>query len=213
MSDGLVVTPGGWQPLPEWQRDVAAHALSRRDRWPHALLIIGRKGIGKRMLALEFARTLLCEDPDASGGACGMCLGCTYVAQGTHPDLRVIEPYVFDDEGNATPVDSIAIDRIRELTEFTHLSAHRSRAKVAVIVPAEAMNASAANALLKTLEEPPEQTFLLLVSHQPERLPPTIVSRCGRLAVPEPGSDAGSAWLREQGVERAELLLAQAGGA
>ena len=89
MSDGLAVTPGGWQPLPEWQRDVATHALSRRDRWPHALLIIGRKGIGKRMLALEFARALLCEDPDASGDACGMCLGCTYVAQGTHPDLRV----------------------------------------------------------------------------------------------------------------------------
>ena len=212
MSEGIAVPPSGWQPLPAWQRDVATHALSRRDRWPHALLIIGRKGIGKRMLALEFARALLCESPDAAGGACGVCPGCTYVAQGTHPDLRVIEPYVFDDEGNATPVDSIAIDRIRELTEFTHLSAHRSRAKVAVIAPAEAMNASAANALLKTLEEPPEQTYLLLVSHQPARLPATIASRCQRLAAPDPDTASAATWLKARGVDRAELVLAQAGG-
>src|SRR5207237_1129040 len=115
-----------------------------------------------------------------------------YVAHGAHPDLRLIEPYTFDEDGNATRVDTIAVDRIRELIDFTHLSTHRGRAKVAIIVPAEAMNPPAANALLKTLEEPPAQTYLLLVSHQPERLAPTIVSRCLRLAVPEPGSDAGS---------------------
>ncbi len=202
-----------WPTLLPWQRDAAAQALARRDRWPHALLITGRRGLGKRILALDFARALLCEAPKPDGTACGSCEGCSYVVHGTHPDLRLIEPYTFDDDGNATRVDTIAVDRIRELIDFTHLSMHRRRAKVAVIVPAEAMNAAAANALLKTLEEPPEQTFLLLVSHQPERLPPTIVSRCGRLAVPEPGSDAGAAWLRTQGVERAELLLAQAGGA
>lgn len=212
MSDGIGVAPSGWQPLPEWQRDVAERALSRRDRWPHALLITGRKGIGKRMLALEFARALLCEAPDARGGACGTCPGCVYVARGTHPDLRLIEPYVLDDDGNATPVDSIAIDRIRELTEFTQLSAHRRRAKVGVIAPAEAMNASASNALLKTLEEPPEQTYLLLVSPQPARLPATIVSRCQRLAAPEPDAASAAAWLRARGVDRAELVLSQAGG-
>jgi DNA polymerase-3 subunit delta' len=212
MSEEIAAAPGGWQPLPAWQRDVAMHALSRRDRWPHALLITGRKGIGKRILAFEFARALLCEAPDSGGGACGTCPGCVYVAQGTHPDLRVIEPYLFDDDGNATPVDWIAIDRIRELTEFTHLTAHRSRAKVAVIAPAEAMNASAANALLKTLEEPPQQTYLLLVSHQPARLPATITSRCLRLAAPEPDTASAASWLRARGVDRAELVLAQAGG-
>jgi DNA polymerase III subunit delta' len=212
MSEAVTLSTYGWQPPPPWQHNVATQALSRRDHWPHALLITGRQGIGKRMLALEFARALLCETPDAGGGACGACPGCVYVAQGTHPDLRVIGPYVFDDDGNATPVDSIAIDRIRELTEFTHLSAHRGRAKVGVIAPAEAMNAAAANALLKTLEEPPEQTYLLLVSHQPARLPATIASRCLRLAAPEPDAASATAWLSARGVDRAELVLAQAGG-
>ncbi len=213
MSEANTLPPGVSQALPPWQEDVASLALSRRDRWPHALLITGRQGLGKRMLALHFARALLCETPAAGGNACGTCQGCLYIAQGTHPDLRVIEPYVFDDDGNATPVDTIAIDRIRELTEFTHLSAHRGRGKVGVIVPAEAMNASAANALLKTLEEPPERTYLLLVSHQPSRLPATIISRCLRLAAPEPDRVSAAAWLKARGVDRAELVLAQAGGA
>ena len=154
-------------------------------------LISGRRGLGKRLLALHFARALLCEAPLESGEACGVCPSCGYVGQGTHPDLQLIEPVTYDDEGNPTPVDTINVERVRELIEFTQLSPHRQRAKVGLIAPAEAMNAAAANALLKTLEEPPAGTFLLLVSHQPARLPPTILeslpaasragarSRCG----------------------------------
>ena len=203
----------GWQPLPPWQREAAAAALQARARWPQALLIVGRRGIGKRILALHFAQALLCEQPNADGSACGRCPSCIYVVNGSHPDLRLIEPVERDDEGNATPADEIVIARVRELFEFTQLSTHRQRAKVAVIVPAETLNAAAENALLKTLEEPPAATYLIPVSHQPGRLRATIVSRCQLLASPEPDNDAAIAWLSAQGVREPQLSLAQAGRA
>lgn len=203
------------QPLPPWQQAPAATALALRERWPHALLITGRRGLGKRLLAMHFARALLCESPLERGDACGVCLSCGYVGQGTHPDLQLIEPVTYDDEGTATPVDTINVERVRELIAFSQLSPHRQRAKVGLIAPAEAMNAAAANALLKTLEEPPPGTFLLLVSHQPARLPPTIVSRCRRLPVPDPDRAAAAAWLAQKNIGNADpvLMLAQAGGA
>jgi DNA polymerase-3 subunit delta' len=202
-----------WQPLPAWQRETAAAALQARARWPHALLIIGRRGIGKRILALHFAQALLCEQPQADGSACGRCPSCTYVVNGAHPDLRLIEPVERDDEGNPTPVEAIVVERIRELIDFTQLSTHRQRAKVAVIVPAETLNTAAQNALLKTLEEPPAATYLILVSHQPGRLPATIVSRCQLLPAPVPAADAAVGWLSAKGIREPQLLLAQAGGA
>jgi DNA polymerase-3 subunit delta' len=204
-----------WQPLPPWHQAIAVSALDHRQRWPHALLISGRRGLGKRLLALHFARALLCEAPLDSGEACGACLSCGYVGQGTHPDLQILEPVTYDDEGNPTPVDAINVERVRELIAFSQLSPHRQRAKVGLIVPAEAMNAAAANALLKTLEEPPAGTFLLLVSHQPARLAPTIVSRCQRLPAPEPDRSAAAAWLAQNTFGNADphLVLAQAGGA
>ena len=204
-----------WQPLPSWQTAIASSALAHRQRWPHALLISGRRGLGKRLLALHFARALLCDAPQESGEACGVCPSCGYVAQGTHPDLQLIEPVIYDEEGNRTPTDAINVERVRELIEFSQLSPHRQRAKVGLIAPAEAMNAAAANALLKTLEEPPAGTFLLLVSHQPARLPPTIVSRCRRLPAPEPERAAAAAWLAQNSIGIADpgLVLAQAGGA
>jgi DNA polymerase-3 subunit delta' len=201
------------QPLPPWQHATAAAALQARARWPQALLITGRRGIGKRILAMHLAKALLCERPNPDGTACGSCPSCGYVAAGAHPDLRLIEPIEVDDEGNASAIDAIVVDRIRELIEFTQLSTHRQRAKVALIAPAESMNAAAANALLKTLEEPPRATYLILVSHLPGRLPATLVSRCLRLIAPEPDAAAATAWLAAQGAHNAPSLLAQAGGA
>jgi DNA polymerase-3 subunit delta' len=202
-----------WEAQLPWQQGVAAAALGGRAQWPHALLLTGRRGLGKRVLAMHFARALLCESPLAAGDACGVCTSCGYVASGTHPDLRVIEPVVFDTDGNATAVDVIAVDRIRELTEFIQLSTHRLGAKVAVVVPAETMNAAAANALLKTLEEPPPATYLMLVSHESARLPATIRSRCRVLKVAEPDTATATAWLADQHIKRPSLVLAQAGGA
>ncbi|HEY2862757.1 MAG TPA: DNA polymerase III subunit delta' [Casimicrobiaceae bacterium] len=196
-----------------WHRELATAALQQRARWPQALLIAGRRGLGKRGLALHFARALLCETPLPDGDPCGICHSCVYVAAGTHPDMRLIEPVLVDEDGNITVVDAITVDRIRELTAFTYLSTHRHRAKVAVVVPAEAMNAAAANALLKTLEEPPADTYLMLVSHHPARLPATIVSRCQRLLVPEPDAAAAATWLATQSVADGARMLALAGGA
>ena len=110
-------------------------------------------------------------------------------------------------------MDTIGIDRVRALTEFVQLTSHRQRAKVAVIAPAERMNAAAANALLKTLEEPPAGTYLVLVADQPGRLPATILSRCRKLAAPLPTPGEARAWLAAQGVDKPDLALAQAAGA
>jgi DNA polymerase-3 subunit delta' len=198
--------------VPDWQRSTLAELLARRARWPHALLITGPRGIGKRMLVDALARSILCEAPLADGMSCGRCPGCGYVDAGQHPDLRVVEPLEVTDE-IAKPVEWIVVDRIRALTRWSHLTTHRGGAKVAVIDPAERMNAAAANALLKTLEEPPAGTYLLLVSHQPGRLPATIRSRCQVIAAPRPTAAQGAQWLAANGVRDGASLLAQANGA
>lgn len=214
MTDGEGAPPAhSWQGVLPWQRAAAVEALAGRATWPHALLVAGPRGIGKRTLALDFARSLLCEAPGADGLACGACASCGYVAAGQHPDLQVVEPFAFDDDGEVKPLDAIPVDRIRALIDWALLSGHRGRAKVAVIVPAEALNAAAANALLKTLEEPPAGTYLMLVSHQPGRVPATLRSRCRRFPAPPPGGEAALRWLEAQGVPEPAAVLAQAGGA
>jgi DNA polymerase-3 subunit delta' len=210
-TDVAVARPA-WPLLYPWLEVTAGDTLAQRERWPHAWLIEGPRGVGKRALALEFARALLCESPLPGFRACGACPGCAWVAAGQHPDLRLVEPVEVDDDGNAKPVDLIKIDAIRRLTEWSQITSHRQGAKVAVIVPAERMNAAAANALLKTLEEPPQGTFLLLVAHQSGRLPPTVVSRCRRLPVVRPAREEAIRWLGGQGAKAPEALLAQAGG-
>ena len=203
-----------WLPLPPWQLVAARAALAQRSTWPHALLLHGSRGLGKHALALHLAQALLCEAPQADGLACGQCPGCRYAVAGQHPDLMRIELLEIDEETEELKaVETIGIKRIRALTEFVALTSHRQRAKVAVIAPAERMQGPAANALLKTLEEPPAGTFIILVTDLVGRLPATIVSRCRRLKVPLPDPDAASAWLAEQGVAEPQLALAQAAGA
>ncbi len=203
-----------WMPLLPWQREAARAALAQRASWPHALLLHGPRGIGKHALALNLAQALLCESPAADNLACGACPSCRYAIAGQHPDLMRLELLIVDPEdGTLKMVDAIGIDRVRALTDFVQLSSHRQRAKVAVIAPAERMNAAAANALLKTLEEPPPGTYLVLVADQPGRLPPTIISRCRQLAAPLPAPSDARAWLAAQGVEAPDLALAQAAGA
>jgi DNA polymerase-3 subunit delta' len=200
-------------PFP-WQQQAMREALAQRASWPHALLIHGPRGIGKHALALGFAQALLCESPRADHLACGECPGCRYAVAGQHPDLMRLELIEIDEEdGELKPVDTITIARIRALIRFVTLTSHRQRAKVAVIAPAERMNAQAANALLKTLEEPPPGTFLILAADQQGLLPATIRSRCRLLAAPQPAADEACAWLAGEGVAEPALALAQAAGA
>ena len=203
-----------WLPLLPWQHDPARAALAQRSSWPHALLIHGPRGIGKHALALNFAQALLCEVQTEDALACGACPGCRYAQAGQHPDLLRLELLMLDPEdGTLKTVETISIDRIRALTDFIQLTSHRQQAKVAVIAPAERMHPAAANALLKTLEEPPPSTYLILVSDHPGRVPATILSRCRKLAAPSPTLAEALAWLAAQGVARPDLALARAAGA
>ena len=213
MSEPEIAPAARWTDLHPWQTARAQAALSHRATWPHALLLAGPRGIGKRTLALHFARALLCEAPTATGLACGACTGCHLVMGGGHPDLQLIEPWTLDDDGAVKVLEAIPVDRVRAMMAWTLVTSHRGRAKVAVIVPAETMNTAAANALLKTLEEPPPETYLMLVAHQPGRLPATVRSRCRFMPAPQPDLAHGQQWLEAQGVAAPAAVLAQAAGA
>jgi DNA polymerase-3 subunit delta' len=196
-----------------WQADVARDALARRGTWPHGLLLTGSRGIGKRALAMHFAHALLCESPCADGSACGTCASCGYVNAGQHPDLRVLDLVELDEEGEAKALAEIKIDTVRDLTAWSQLTSHRGVAKVGIVDPAEALNIAAANALLKTLEEPPASTFFILVSHHPGQVAPTLRSRCLRLHAPRPSPEEATRWLAGRGVADLDAVLAQADGA
>lgn len=204
-----------------WQSDAWSRLIERRASLPHALLIQGRPGLGKTHLARVFARSLLCEQPIAGDGACGACAACGWFDQGNHPDYRQVQPEALDPgdgeepkrgEG-AAPSRQIRIDQVRELQPFLRVGTHRGGLRIALIRPAEAMNAATANALLKSLEEPPERTLLLLVSSDPQRLLPTVRSRCQGVTVFPANAETAAAWLRAQGVADAEGVASFAGNA
>ena len=175
-----------------WQAKIWQQLQERRDadRLPHALLLSGPAGTGKQQFAQAFAESLLCKAPDDDGSACGHCKACELIAAGSHPDWTVISP---EEEGKA-----IKVDQIRSLSEFTSLHAHYEGFKVVIVQPAEQMNRAAANSLLKTLEEPSDNTVLILVSANPHRLLPTIRSRCQLLPFASPSRTDALAWLSPQ---------------
>lgn len=197
-----------------WHADAWQTLAADRRRLPHALLVHGPRGIGKRAFALDVARWLLCETPTAQG-ACGDCAACRWFAQEAHPDFRLVQPADDGaDEGQERRGGrSIAVRAIREVTEFLSLAAHQGGWRVVLIHPAEWMNVAAANALLKTLEEPPPQVLLMLVSNQPGRLPATVLSRCRRLPLAVPPAAMARAWLESQAPAPAGSVLEEAGGA
>lgn len=202
-----------------------AQLAARRAQLPHALLISGQRGIGKIDLARAFAESLLCESPAADGQACGVCAACGWLRQGNHPDFRLLQPDALAEaEGEtvaAGEADSgskkkasqqITIAQVRALDDFLHVGTHRHGARVVLVYPAEAMNRSTANSLLKSLEEPIAGTLFILVSSEPARLLPTIRSRCQALPVAQPSPSRGETWLHAAGVGDAAHWLALAGG-
>jgi DNA polymerase III subunit delta' len=157
------------------------------ERFPHALLIHETPGAGGEWLAAWSAQLVLCRR--AAQAPCGECVGCRRVAALQHPDLAWVRP-----EGESR---QIRIEQVRDLSAELALTSHAGGYKVGVMTPADALNRFAANALLKTLEEPPERTLLVLVATQPSKLPPTIASRCQRLRVRAPSREHSLAWLLE----------------
>ncbi|HIJ22548.1 MAG: DNA polymerase III subunit delta' [Gammaproteobacteria bacterium] len=175
------------------------------QRVPHALLLHGPEGTGKGLFASIFAQRLLCTTPQEDGFSCGSCPSCKLFAAATHPDLISLKP----DEGKSI----LAVDQVREMVREFAFTPQISARKVVILQPAESMNNSAANSLLKTLEEPPGEAVLMLISHAPARLLPTIRSRCQQRAFPSPDRTQSLQWLQqklEQGMsEEAVLQLAE----
>ena len=208
-------------PLP-WHRARLKQLLADRERLPHALLIHGAPGIGKVEFARALAAGALCESP-REALACGQCPSCHWFSQGNHPDFREILPEASaEEDATETEADAkaekvksvfIKIDQIRAIADFISLTTHRAGFRVLLLHPADALHPNAANALLKTLEEPPAHTLILLVSAYPARLLPTLRSRCRLLGLGAPESREALAWLREQSVDEPEAALAAAGGA
>lgn len=198
-------------PLPAWCRSawsvLAMRAAS--GTLPHALLVCGPAGLGKRALTDAFVRARLCEAP-RDGCACMTCRACRLLAAGTHPDHVRVK--LEENPKTHKMRTEIVVDQIRALSARLAMASQLDGPQVAVIDPAEAMNAAAQNALLKTLEEPTPATLIVLVADQPWRLTATIRSRCQRVEIAVPASDDAEAWLRTRGIDDVGAVLTAAGG-
>jgi DNA polymerase-3 subunit delta' len=219
-AEGRLALPWLDAPLAQGQRQRA-----------HAVLVHGPSGVGQFELALALAQGWLCEADPAAGRACGRCTGCRAMLAHQHPDFLLLAPGALravlgwsapgeeaaDSEGagakpKAKPSRDIRVDEVRQAIAWTQQTSSRGRGKVLLLHPAQAMNAVAANALLKTLEEPPGRVRLLLTAADPEALLPTIRSRCQRLALAPPPRETALDWLAGRGVAEAEVLFDAAGG-
>jgi len=210
---------------PPWIQVQTRHLLALDG---HAWLLHGPSGLGQYSLALELARAWLCDRPGATG-ACGDCPSCHAIDVRGHTDLCVLMPetlmlelgwplgekaQVEIDDKKRKPSKEIRVEALRDAVEFAQRTSGRGRGKVALVYPAERMNAIAANALLKTLEEPAGDLRFVLASEAAHQLLPTIRSRCLGHTMVWPAPAEAAHWLRQQGVQPAEVevLLRAAGG-
>ncbi len=207
---------------------IAAQTRQLLTQQGHAWLLHGPSGLGQYSLALELARAWLCETPN-SDGACGHCTSCHAIAVRTHADLCVLMPEttMLDlgwplsekaqsdiDEKKRKPSREIRVDAMRDAIEFSQRTSSRGRGKAVLVFPAEQMNAITANALLKTLEEPPGDVRFVLATESSHQLLPTIRSRCLGHAMAWPEVQVALHWLQKQGLsaEESSRLLKAAGG-
>src|SRR3569623_147114 len=172
-----------------WQEETWVRLLAARraGRLPQALLLTGPQGMGKQRFAEIWMAGLLCEAPDAEGCACGVCRSCQLLAAGDHPAYRQLTP---PEEGKV-----IGVGQVRELIQYVALTPQYGCYKIALIHPADKLNINAAISLLKTLEEPPSHSLLMLVSARPSRLPVTVRSRCQLVHFSPPPAEVAAGWL------------------
>ncbi len=177
--------------LPPWLQATAlqSSAQFREGRLPHALILLGQRGLGKAAFADWLARLVLCRAPEPEG-ACGTCKSCLLLAADSHPDYYPV----------AVPADKtmISVEQIRSLISELQESAHQSGWRVASISDLHAMNTNAFNALLKTLEEPGSNTLILMQATQLSRIPATIRSRCQLLKFSPPPLETARDWLQQE---------------
>lgn len=207
---------------------IAAQRSALLAQRGHAWLLHGPSGLGQFQLALELVRAWLCEAPTQQG-ACGRCASCHAVDVHTHADLCVLMPEVemlargwplpekaqseLDDK-KRKPSREIRVDAMRSAVEFSQRTSARGRGKAVLVYPAEHMNVVTANALLKTLEEPPGDVRFVLSSEAAHQLLPTIRSRCLGHTMAWPAPAQMLPWLAEQGVppDAAEVFVRTSGG-
>jgi len=223
VSATAVVDTEGGLPLP-WIAKPLAQALAMERS--HALLWCAAPGAGALAAALVLAQSRLCESPTGHGLACGRCGSCRLVQAQSHPDLFVLLPEMErretgwwlgsdkpeGEEGKRKPSRQIRIDDVRGLLDWVTKTSSRGRGKMVVLHPAEALNHHAASALLKTVEEPPAGTRLVLTCSDAQHVMPTVRSRCQQFAMPVPEPAVACAWLAGQGVSEPEVLLAACDG-
>jgi len=188
-----------------WQKEVWGAFCERldADRLPHALLLHGMEGLGVEGLSHSMVRYMLCHAP-LEDVACGRCKGCQLLSAGSHPDLFVLK------REEAT---QIKVDQVRSCVEFVSKTSHFDHMKVVLVEEADRMNLNAANALLKSLEEPQGRTVFILVTSHLARLLATVRSRCQSVHVKPPSESTSLAWLHDQSIPHAQRLLRLSGGA
>lgn len=189
----------------------------KRERVPSAFLFSGDSGIGKRTAALNYSKALNCLQP-IDFDCCDSCMSCRKIDAGTHPDVHIITLENVEETLSLEKRKSedknryeYPIDAVRKIEEFLYLSPNEGKRKVVVIDDAETMNSSAANAFLKTLEEPPPDSLIILVSSNPDALPDTIRSRCTNIRFhPLPVRQCRSILerhLNEESIERVSAII------
>ena len=213
-----------------WQHETWSRIAESFDRLPHATLLSGSEGIGKFQLASRLAMVLLCDRDEPH--PCGDCRGCRLYTASTHPDLHVItsevmldsmdsvltaysERYLDDSRARSKRKSvrtTILISQIRSLINEANTAAHISRNKVFIIAPVDAMTTSASNSLLKILEEPAPNNFLILVTENSQNLLPTVASRCQNIRMPNPDFEDTEQWLVQEGLNQQEIDAIKATG-
>ena len=207
---------------------IAAQTRSLLQQRGHAWLLAGPSGLGQYKLALALVRAWLCEQPSEEG-ACGRCGSCHAIDVRTHADLCVLMPETTMlelgwplsekaqgeiDDKKRKPSKEIRVDAMRDAVEFSQRTSARGRGKAVLVYPAERMNNVTANALLKTLEEPPGDARFVLASEAADQLLPTIRSRCLGHGMVWPAESEALQWLQQSGLapEAARVVLRAAGG-